>query len=343
MIIFVYPEILYGLVIVPILVIAFFVAEKQRRITLANLVKSESAPMIMGPGFEMRFSKMASLCIGITLLLFASARPQWGRKLETITHRGIDIMIALDVSESMRAVDVPPSRMQKARQEVGLFLDQLRGDRVGLVAFAGSAFTYCPLTVDYSAVKMFLASLEPGVIADGGTDLSAAIKETMDVFTRNHSTASKVLVVFSDGEHHENDPIPIVREAVERGIKVFTVGVGHMGKAGARIPVEGKADTYKHDRFGNLVITKLDEETLKKVAKAGNGQYFRVTESGKELISIYKYLSRMEKQDFNSRIQDQREDHYQMPLLLGLFFLVLSGSIGDRTMKKARRTQGGVR
>jgi len=339
---FVYPEILYGLIIIPILVIAFFVSERRRRETISFMVNQERSPMVMAPGFEMRFTRMAAMCLGVAFLLLASSRPQWGKKLETVTHRGIDILLALDVSESMRATDVPPSRIQKARQEINLFLQQLKGDRVGLIAFAGSAFTYCPLTVDYSAIRMFLSSLEPGVISDGGTDIKAATKEAIDVFKRNHTNSSKVLVIFSDGEHHETDPIPMVQNAVESGIKVFTVGVGHVGKSGARIPMEGQDDSFKHDRFGNLVITRLDEETLIRVAEAGNGKYYRVTESGKELVDIYNYLSKLEQAEFHSRIQDQREDHFQMLLILGLVFLSISYAIGERTLKKARRTQGGA-
>ena len=342
MMVFVYPEVLYGLFLIPILVTAFFLAEKRRKYTLGMVVSEDHAPMVLAPGFEMRFTRMAAMTLGLAFLLLAAARPQWGRKLETITHRGIDILVALDVSESMRAKDVPPTRIQKAKQEVELLLDQLKGDRVGLIAFAGSAFTYCPLTVDYSAIQMFLESLEPGVISDGGTDIKAATKEAIDVFERSHSTSSKVLVVFSDGEHHETDPVPMAREAAERGIKVFTVGVGHVGKSGARIPVEGQSDTFMHDRFGNLVITRLDEGTLQRVAEAGKGQYFRVTETGRELISIYNYLSKLEKIDFNSRLQDQREDHFQVLLLLGLVFLTISYAIGERTLKKSRRTQRGI-
>jgi len=340
--VFVYPELIYGLILVPVLVVAFFVSEKKRSKTLFTIVGSEKMPQVMATGFEMRFTRMATLCIGVTFLLLSAARPQWGRKLETIRHRGIDIIVALDVSESMRAEDVAPSRMQKARQEVNLFLQTLKGDRVALVAFAGSAFTYCPLTVDYSAIQMFLSSLEPGVISDGGTDISAATREAIDVFERSQSTSSKALVIFSDGEHHEKDPISDIREAVERGIMVFTVGVGHVGKSGARIPMEGSDDAFKRDRSGNLVITRLDEDTLKNVAEAGNGKYFRVTESGGELVTIYDYLSKLEKIDFNSRLQDQREDHFQILLQLGLIFLVISYAIGDRTMKKMRRTQRGT-
>ncbi|PIE02971.1 MAG: hypothetical protein CSA81_04490 [Acidobacteria bacterium] len=337
--VFVYPEVLYALTLVPILVIAFFMAEKSRSQILSTMVEGETAPKVMAPGFEMRFARMASLCLGVIFLLMAAARPQWGRKLETVKHRGIDIIIALDVSESMRAEDVAPSRMQKARQEVNLFLEKLKGDRVGLIAFAGSAFTYCPLTVDYSAIQMFLSSLEPGVISDGGTDISAATREAVDVFERSQSSASKVLVIFSDGEHHEKDPRSEIKEAVERGIKVFTVGVGHVGKSGARIPLEGEEGAFKRDRYGNLVITRLDEATLKQVAEMGGGKYYRITESGRELVAIYDYLSKMEKRDFNSRLQDQRQDYFQLLLQLGLVFLTISYAIGDHTLKRKRRTQ----
>lgn len=336
------PHVLFALGLLPLLVLSFVVAERGRRRHLEAMVGNLDGPAVMGAGFERRLLYMMALVMAVALLVLAAARPQWGTKLEQVQSRGIDILIAVDVSESMRATDVSPSRMAKARQQVDKFLNLLEGDRVGLIAFAGSAYTYCPLTVDYSAIRLFLNSLEPGAIADGGTNIPAAVQKAIEVFDRSESSASRILVVFSDGENHEADPVPIVKEAVSKGISVYTIGIGNISKAGARIPLEDETGnlTYKLDQQDNLVITKLDEATLQAIAKEGGGQYYRVSEAGTELVEIYKKLTAQEEAEFSSRVFHQKEDRYQIPLVVGLFFFLLAHSLGNRSFKKRRRTQG---
>ena len=340
--VFAVPQVLYALVLLPLLVIVFIISERRRQGLVSQLTGGDKPAMIMGAGFERRLLFTVFLLLGIGFLVAAAARPQWGTKLETVTSRGIDVLIAVDVSESMRATDVSPDRIAKARQEVHKFLDRLSGDRVGLVAFAGSAYTYCPLTVDYAAIRLFLEGLTPGVIADGGTDIGAAVTEAIKTFTRAESTAHKVLVIFSDGEHHEDDPMPAVGEAVAAGIQVFTIGIGNPGKVGERIPIgeENGEVTYKLDLDGNLVITRLDEETLQTIAQKGGGQYYRVSEAGTELAEIYRSVAEAQKIEFSSRLYHQKEDRYQIPLLIGAILLVIAYSLGDRAFKKLRRTQG---
>jgi len=334
------PNILYFLILLPLMLLVFILAERKRLRQVSAMVGSDKPVMIMGAGFERRLIYLIFMMLGIGVLVASAARPQWGVKLETLTARGIDILIAVDVSESMRATDVSPDRISKARQEVDKFLNLLEGDRVGLVAFAGSAYTYCPLTVDYAAIRMFLAGLEPGAISDAGTDIGKAVEEAIETFGRGESTAHKVLVVFSDGEHHEGDPLPAVQKAVDNGIQVFTVGIGHASKAGARIPNPEKEDDYKLDQAGNLVITKLDETTLTAIAEKGNGQYYRVSEAGTELVDIYRTLEANEEAEFSSRRHHQMEDRYQIPLLIAILLLTIAYSLGNRSFKKLRRTQG---
>ncbi len=336
------PEILYALVVVFLLPMVFIASERKRKTRLASMVNSSRPDLVMGAAFERRLVTMILLALGVAALAVAAARPQWGTKLETITHRGIDVLVAVDVSESMRARDVSPDRISKARQEIDKFLNMLEGDRIGLIAFAGSAFTYCPLTVDYRAVRLFLDGLEPGVIEDGGTDLNAAIEEGIETFKRSKSTSYRVLVLFTDGEHHEKDPLPMVREAVAEGIQVYTIGIGNPAMSGERIPLEsrGTEEVFKLDQSGNLVITMLDEGTLQQIADEGGGQYYRVSQSGTELAEIYQHLSAMEETEFSSRLHHQKEDRFQIPLIFSLVCLVLAFAMGDRSFKKLRRTQG---
>lgn len=338
------PEILNALGLLPLLVFIFILSQRHRAIQVQSLVNPRKPAMVMGASFERRLVYLIFLVLGVGVLVLAAARPRWGTKLETVNSRGIDILVAVDVSESMRAADVSPDRISKARQEVDKFLNLLRGDRVGLVAFAGSAFTYCPLTVDYSAIRLFLNGLEPGVISDAGTDISKAVKEAVKTFSRSKSPSHKVLVIFSDGENHERDPLPAVEEAVAQGIQVFTIGIGNAETAGERIPLDDKAGdvSYKLDQQGNLVITRLDEATLREMAERGNGAYYRVSEAGTELVEIYRTLAQNEEAEFSSRRFHQKEDHFQIPLLAAFVFLTLAYSLGDRSFKKQRRTQGVV-
>lgn len=334
------PDIFYALILLPILVVVFIVAERKRASLVASFINPNKHAMAMGATFERRLVYLVLLLLGITMLITAAARPQWGTKLENMRARGIDILVAIDVSESMRASDVSPSRMAKARQTVEKFLGMLSGDRVGLIAFAGSAFTYCPLTVDYSAVRLFLNGMEPGIIADGGTNFPAVLKEAIDTFERGESPAKRVLVIFSDGENHEGDPLPMVQEAVDAGIQVFTVGIGNSAAAGERIPVEDSdANAFKLDNQGNLVITRLDEATLQAVAREGNGDYYRTSDAGLEMVQIYKTLEENEETEFASRLQRQREDRYQLFLLGAFLLLTAAYSVSNRSFKRLRRSQ----
>jgi len=335
-------HVLYCLVLAPLLIVIFIQAELGRRAQLAAMVQSERPAMVMGAGFERRLVYLVLLVLGVVMLVLAAARPQWGSRMETISSRGFDILVAVDVSQSMLATDVSPDRISKAHQEVEKFLNLLKGDRVGLIAFGGSAYTYCPLTVDYAAIRLFLSGLEPGVIEDTGTDLTAAVKEAVSTFARSKSSAHKVLVIFSDGEQHEGDPLPAVAEAVEAGVQIFTVGIGNISKAGERIPLDGKGKetTYKLDTDGKLVITKLDEATLRAIAEKGEGAYYRVSDAGTELMDIYRSLAENEETEFSSRRHQQKEDRFQIPLVVAILLLGVAYSLGNRSFKKLRRTQG---
>lgn len=335
------PDILYLLLLIPALIFMFIQGERRRR-TAVSAMTGERPGAVMGAGFERRLAFLFFLCLGVGMLVAAAARPQWGSRMEEARARGIDMLVAIDLSESMNAPDVTPSRMARARQSVYKFLDILEGDRVGLVGFAGSAFAFVPLTVDYGAVRLFLDSMEPGTIEDAGTDISTAITEAVAQFERSKSDASKVLVIFSDGEHHEEPWGQAVEQALDADIRIFTIGIGNAESDGARIPV-GEKDgevVYKLDQSKNLVITRLDENTLIEIARTGGGDYYRVSESGNELASIYRALEEEREAEFTSRSMRLKEDRFQIPLLIALILLTVAYSLGARSFKKLRRTQG---
>ena len=336
------PDILYFYAIVPLLVAVFVTAERGRRRQLAAMTRPDREGSVAAAGFERRLIFLIFLCSGAAFLVTAAARPQWGTKMEELSARGIDIMLAVDVSESMNAVDVEPSRAAKTRQLIHRLIDLLQGDRVGLIGFAGSAYTFVPLTTDYGAFRIFADTLEPGTVQDPGTDLGSAVEEAIAAYARSGSEADRVLVIFTDGEHHEGDPIPAVERAREEGITTFTIGVGNPGKAGSRIPVSGAANApdFKVDQQGNLVITRLDEEMLQAVADAGDGGYYRVSDAGNELVAIYRLLEQQQEAEFASRALRLREDRFQIPLLIALGLVTVAYSSGTRTFRHTRRTRG---
>ncbi|MCK5513335.1 MAG: VWA domain-containing protein, partial [Deltaproteobacteria bacterium] len=201
--------------------------------------------------------------LGIMMGIFALTRPQWGFHWEEIKRVGVDVMVAIDVSESMLAEDVKPNRLERAKREVIDLIEMMEGDRIGLIAFAGTSFVQCPLTLDYGACKMFLDYIDTDLIPVPGTAIAEAIRTSLKSFNKRERK-SKALIIITDGEDHEGEPIDAAKEAKKEGIKIFTIGVGREG--GAPIPLKDGSGGFKKDRKGDMVITHLDEITLQKIA-----------------------------------------------------------------------------
>ena len=257
------------------------------------------------------------LCMVLTTI--ALSGPQYGYKWETIERKGIDIMVALDCSKSMLAKDISPNRIERAKREIYDLLDMLQGDRIGLVAFSGTAFLQCPLTLDYHAFHIFLESLSPDSMPVGGTDIPGAVNAAMSGFQKK-SASKKAIILITDGESTTGDPIKAAREAQKDGIKIFCIGVG--GKEG--VPVPDEHGGFKKDTSGNIVLTRLDEKTLKKMALITSGTYVHSIAGDMDLDTIYKKDIRgtMELTTLSSNRKQIWEDRYQWflaPAILALF------------------------
>jgi Ca-activated chloride channel family protein len=261
------------------------------------------------------------------LLVIGAADPQVGTKLEEVKREGIDIVIAVDLSSSMLCEDITPSRLENAKHEIVRFVNGLKGDRVGLVAFAGSAIIHCPLTTDYGAVKLLVRVMSPDLLPEPGTAISDAIDAARKAFN-TPEVKSKVLVIVTDGEDHEEAAIDAANDAAKDGIRIYTIGMGT--PKGAPITLKGAKgeDTgVKRDKQGEVVVTRLNEILLEKIADAGEGRYFRGTQSGQELDAIWKDISSMEKKEYGKKQFTAFEDRFQylvfpaLLLLLGEFFL----------------------
>ncbi len=275
------------------------------------------------------------LAVLVVLALgLAAGRPQTGTRLGVATRHGIDLMLALDVSDSMRAEDLRPDRLEKARREALTLIELLDGDRVGVITFAGAAFVQCPLTLDYGAASMLLSAVEPGTISRPGTNLAAAIRKATAALT-TQPDRSKALVIFTDGEGHEEDPLEAAREAAEAGVRIYTIGLG--STAGEPIPLSAsEGGGYKRDRSGNIVMSRLDEGTLMDIASVTGGSYYRATSGERELRAIEEELARMEQGELESRMLAFYEERFQVPMLVALALLLLATFVPARSPGRVR-------
>jgi Ca-activated chloride channel family protein len=262
--------------------------------------------------------------------ILALARPQWGVKLEEVRRQGVDIILALDTSYSMNAEDVAPTRLEKAKQAIRTLVSKLRGDRIGLVSFAGTALVQCPLTLDYGAVNLFLNISNTELIPEPGTSIASAIETATGAFIARE-TKYKVLIILTDGEDLEGDVDPAVEKARDGGVIIYTVGVGT--PEGRPIPerdADGNIVGYRKDSEDKVVISRLDERSLARIADETGGRYFRATTSESELDELYDEVAGMEKKELESRLYQNFEDQYQYPLGLAVFFLALNLWLSER-------------
>ncbi len=327
------PEYLYLLIIPLLLVFGWLVADRMRIRALSrfgNIQLIKKTALLFNP--KARWQKRLLILAGIILVIFALARPQWGARMTKIERKGVDIIIAVDTSKSMLAQDIKPNRLEKAKYELRRLIDLLEGDRVGIVCFAGTAFTLCPLTLDYSAVKLFLQSISTDVVPEPGTCLADAIENALENFNPKERKY-KVIILLTDGEDHckelGRDPIEWAKKAKEQGAVIFTIGIG--SPKGSPIPIQDENGEirYKRDENGNLVLSQLDEETLKEIALASGGKYYHSVAGELEVERIYKQIREMEKKKFGEKIQVEYEDRFQWFLGVGILLLFWSGLLGE--------------
>ena len=266
--------------------------------------------------------------LGFACFAIGLARPMLGAKLVERETKGAEIMICLDVSNSMLAQDYSPDRLSRAKLAISRIVDRLDGDRIGLIIFAGSSFVQLPITTDYVSAKMFLGSIDTQSVPVQGTAIGDAIVTAAKSFSAQ-SEKSRAIIVITDGENHEDDPVDAARQVAETGIRVYTVGVGSL--RGQPIPLDG--DLMK-DKDGNIVVTRLDEETLKRVASAGNGAYVHAGGEEFGLNPILDEIRKLEDERFNNTVFEEYDEQYMYFFAAALFFFVLEMLIGERRAKR---------
>ncbi|MBL7158302.1 MAG: VWA domain-containing protein [Candidatus Omnitrophica bacterium] len=277
--------------------------------------------------------KVYLLTCAFLLLILAAMRPQWGFHWEEVKRQGIDILIALDTSNSMLAEDVKPSRIERSKLAIKDLVGKLKGDRVGLIAFAGSAFLQCPLTTDYNGFILSLDSMNVDTIPRGGTSISSAIKEAIKVL-KDEPESFRVLILITDGEDHEGNPLEWARIAEKNKIRIFCIGIGTPEGELIYVQDEHNRGSFLKDREGNAIKSKLNERVLEKIALATKGTYVHATGAQFGLDLIYKdRLSVMEKRALESKLVKQYEERFQIPLGCAILLLVAAMSVGERKKK----------
>ncbi len=311
------------LAVIPIILLWFIVIQiwkhrTQKRFAYASTLKKLSPNQSLFKSVL----KVLVLCLAFASIAVALVNPKIGTKLETVRSQGVDIVFAVDVSKSMLAEDVAPNRLEKAKQLVTQIINNLVSDRVGIIAYAGKAFPQLPITTDYAAAKMFLQNMNTDMLSSQGTAINEAITLGRTYFDDEEQT-NRILIIISDGEDHSNVAIDAAEEAATEGIRIFTIGVGDV--KGGPIPEKrnGIVLNYKKDNDGETVITRLDEETLKSIAKNANGAYINGKNTSNVIAEIKDVLSKMDKKEFEAKQFADFKDQFQWFLAAAIFLLFL--------------------
>lgn len=328
------PEFLYLLFILPVL-IGFYV--------YSNILKKKAIRKYGNPALlaelmpevspKRQYWKFWTLFVAITVVIFVIAGPQFGSKLETVKRQGVEIMVCLDVSNSMLAEDVAPNRLDKAKQMLSRLTDGFSNDKVGLIVFAGDAFTQLPITADYISAKMFLSSISPSMVSSQGTAIGAAINLATRSFTPDEAS-DKAIILITDGENHEDDAIGAAKKAAEKDIRVNIVGMGQ--PQGAPIPVGG-SNNFLKDKDGNVVVTKLNEQMCQEIAAAGNGMYVRADNTNSALRALQSEIDKMNKSEIDSKIYSEYDEQFQILAWIALFLLIAEFLTMDRKSRIFRK------
>lgn len=321
------PEYLWLLLVIPFIIILFIAWRANRKKKLRAYADAQLLDALVKDVSNYKpIVKLILSTLILASLIIALAGPQIGTKLEKVKRSGIEIMFALDVSNSMLAEDIQPNRLERAKQIINRMLDNLDQDKVGLIIFAGNAFLQVPLTTDYSAIKLLLPVVGPDMIGLQGTAIGKAIDLSRISFSED-KTVKKALIIISDGENHEDDAIGSAKMANQEGIKIYTIGMG--SPLGAPIPIGGKNE-YLNDRTGQVVTSRMSPEMLSSIAKAGDGKFVYGSERTSEIAQIINDLSGLQKKEFDEMVYTDYDDKFYYFLWVALVLIIIDIFISDK-------------
>lgn len=326
-------EYLWAALLIPALIFSYWIVSLLRKKALRRM-GDEGLVRRMIPGLP-RFKNQIKVMLASGAFLFlvlAAANPQFGLGKQEVKRKGIEVMIALDVSKSMMAEDIKPNRLERSRQFILRLIDKLGNDRIGLIVFAGNAYLQMPMTVDHSAARIFLRTINTNMVPTQGTAIADAIARARDAFSEKEKKY-KALIIISDGEDHEEGVIDAVKEATEEGIAIFAIGVG-TAKGGPIPEFTGNIRTgFKTDNQNNIVLSKLNENMLSQVAIMGNGEYFNLTGTNDQVNTIKNALNSLEQKELELVEFDNYISWYQIPLAMAGILLILEIMISNRRNK----------
>jgi Ca-activated chloride channel family protein len=332
-----HPKLLYLLVVIPVIILFYWLSNKRKKALLKEFGEMSIIQELMPERSKSRpVLKLVILLTALAFFILGIAGPEFGSKLQEKKHRGVEIIIALDVSNSMLAEDIQPSRLERAKQAISKLVDQMQNDRIGLIVFAGKAYTQLPITNDYVSAKMFLSTTTTNSVPVQGTAIGEAINLAARSFSPDYK-GDKAIILITDGENHEDDALGAAKAAAENGIVVHSIGVGL--PQGAPIPIDGQSKNYIKDNQGNVVISKLDETMLSQIAAAGNGQYIRANNTQMGLNTIFERIKKMNKAEYQSKVYSEFENQFQWPIGIALLLLLLEAIILERKTRLSGRLQ----
>lgn len=329
MIIFANYTYLFLLLLVPVIIVGYAVVQALRRRRLKRLGDEDLVDQLMPSRSASKgWVRIILFSLAFACFVIGLSRPQVGAKLSERETKGAEIMICLDVSNSMLAQDYSPCRLERAKLAISRIVDKLQDDRIGLIIFAGSSFVQLPITTDYVSAKMFLSSINTDSVPVQGTAMGDAILTASKSFS-GQSDKSRAVIVITDGENHEDDPVEAAKQAADLGVKVYTIGVG--SEQGQPIPMDGE---LMKDKDGNIVVTRLDEKTLRKVAQAGGGAYVHAGNEEFGLNPIIDEINRMEDETFNSVVFEEYDEQYMYFFAAALVLFIIEMLLGERRAKR---------
>ncbi len=329
---FAYSEYLWGLLIIPLLTLFFIWSRYSRNRALHRFGDKTIIKELMPLASKNRpLFKFIMFVLALSFFIIGAARPQFGSKLKKVQREGVEIIIALDVSNSMMAEDIQPSRLDRAKRAISRMIDRLKDDKIGLIVFAGDAYVQLPITSDYNSAKLFLDAISTDIMPRQGTAIGTAIKRAISSFTPE-GIANKAIIVITDGENHEDDPLSAAKEAVEKGIVVHTIGMGL--PQGSPIPVNRNGQKeYMRDNNGNVIITRLDEPMLENISAAGNGIYVRANNAQVGLNVLFDEINKLEKEEIDTLVYSEYDDQFQYFFALGILLLLIDFVILEKKNK----------
>jgi Ca-activated chloride channel family protein len=326
------PYGIYCFLIVAALIVSYWLSLKKHKQLLERFAQAGLLPeLLRGVNVKRKRLKILMLILGVSLALVSLMRPQWGFHWQEVKRKGVDIVIALDTSKSMLTRDIKPSRLARSKLAIGDFIRNLKSDRVGLVAFAGSSFLECPLTIDYGGFLLALDSIDTETIPKGGTSLTTAVREAISCY-KGGSGKDKVLIIITDGEELESESsvLKAAEEARKEGILIFCVGIGSQDGELIALTVNGKTEFLK-DQAGNVVKSRLNEALLQKIALATGGSYVRAGATEFGLDALYRQrISKLEKVEFQDKLTKRYDERFQIPLALALALFLLEPLISEK-------------